>query len=236
MHIGKLLEVGQGCPKEMLFLETGSWPLRFIVMSRRVMFLHCILNKNRESLIYKFLQAQIKNPVKNDWILTVRENLEELAIYLDLEEIASLSTGCLKSFVYKKIEVRVLNYLNGIKSTHSKVYESLKLQNYFLPRNQINVQLSKFIFHAKSRMLKVRYNFKKQYENKGKKCPLECVGEDTKEHLLFCSEIVDWSVPAINAPNHEDLASQDCVKVNTIATILQRRYRIREDKIKEGMG
>ena len=79
------------------------------------MFLHYILDENRESLIYKFLQAQIKNPVKIDWILTVRENLEELAIYLDLEEIASLSTGCFKSFVYKKIEVRVLNYLNGIK-------------------------------------------------------------------------------------------------------------------------
>ena len=224
----------------MLFLETGSWPLRFIVMSRRLMFLHYILNEKKESLIYKFLQAQIKNPVKNDWILTIQENLEELSIYLDLDEIASLSTGCFRSFVYKKIEVRVLNYLNEIKLTHSKVrniqYKSLKLQNYFLPRNQINIQLSKFIFHAKTRMLKFRYNFKKKYENKDKKCPLDCGSEDTQEHLLFCSEIVDCLVPAVDTPKYEDLFSQDCGKVNQIAAVLQRRYKIREDKIKEGMG
>ena len=240
MLIRKLLEIGQGCPKEMLFLETGSWPLRFIVMSRRLMFLHYILNEDKESLVYKFLQAQIQNPVKNDWILTVQENFEELSIYLDLDEISSLSTGCFKSFVYKKIEVRVLNYLNGIKSTHSKVmhiqYESLKLQNYFHPRNQKNVQLSKFIVHARARMLKVRHNFKKQYEKKSKKCPLECGSEDTQEHLLFCSKIVDCPVPAIDAPNYQDLFSQDCGKIITIAAILQRRYKLREDKIKEGMG
>ena len=157
-----------------------------------------------------------------------------------MEDIASLSTGRFKKFVYKKIEERVINYLNEIKSTHSKVihikHESLKLQNYFHPRNQINVQLSKFIFHAKSRMLQVRHNFKKKFEMKGKKCPLECGSEDTQEHLLFCSKIVDCPVPAINTPNYDDLFSQDCVKVNTIAAILQRRYKIREDKIKEGMG
>ena len=85
-------------------------------------------------------------------------------------------------------------------------------------------------------MLKVRHNFKNKYEKTGKKWPLERGSEDTQEHLLFCSKIVDFPVPAINTPNYDDLFSQDCVKVNKIAAILQRRYKIREDKIKEEMG
>ena len=65
---------------------------------------------------------------------------------------------------------------------------------------------------------------------------LNCGSEDTQEHLLICSKIVDCPVPAINTHNYDDLFSQDCLKVNTIAAILQRRFKIWEAKIKEGMG
>ena len=45
------LEVGRGCPKEMLYLETGTIPMRFIIYKRRLMFLHYILNEKDEGLI-----------------------------------------------------------------------------------------------------------------------------------------------------------------------------------------
>ena len=51
MLLRKLLEVGKSCPKEMLYLETGSRPIRFIIMSRRLMFLHYILNEDNKSLV-----------------------------------------------------------------------------------------------------------------------------------------------------------------------------------------
>ena len=66
MLIRKILEVGKGCPKEMLYLEMGIFPLRFTVMTRRLIFLHYILNEDKKSLIYRFLQAQVRNPSKND--------------------------------------------------------------------------------------------------------------------------------------------------------------------------
>ena len=40
IFLRKILEVGKSCPKEMLYLETASRPIRFIIMSRRLMFLH----------------------------------------------------------------------------------------------------------------------------------------------------------------------------------------------------
>ena len=43
------------------------------------------------SLIHQVLQAQIQNPSKNDFILTVEKDLEELAIHLCMEDIRNLS-------------------------------------------------------------------------------------------------------------------------------------------------
>ena len=77
-------------------------------------------------------------------------------------------------------------------------------------------------------MLKVRHNFKNNYINKSKKCPLGCGSEDTQEHLLYCCKIVESSVSTLVQPNYEDLFSEESLKQNTIAAILKRRLNIRK--------
>ena len=64
----KMLFAHSKTPIELLYLETGSIPIRFILMSRRLNFLHYILNEDENSLIYQFLMAQSKNPGKYDWV------------------------------------------------------------------------------------------------------------------------------------------------------------------------
>ena len=76
----QVLEVGGSCPKEMLYLETGTTPIRYIVKFRRLIFLHYILNEKDDSLIHRCFDAQMRKPCKNDWILSVYEDLEELEI------------------------------------------------------------------------------------------------------------------------------------------------------------
>ena len=51
-------------PSEMLYLELGVTPIRHIVMARRLMFYHYILNEDPKSLIHRFYQSQCKNPVR----------------------------------------------------------------------------------------------------------------------------------------------------------------------------
>ena len=236
MLLRKFLEVGAGCPKEMLYLETGSWPLRYVIMSRRLMFLHYLLNEDESSLVFMFLQAQIKNPVKNDWIHSVYENLEELGIGLALETISTLSTARFKKFLDVQIKARVLEYLNEVKAKHSKVmhikHDELKIQKYLLSENQVNVQQSKFIFHARSRMLNVRTNFKNKYPKDRRNCPLGCKMEDSQEHLLSCEKISDKlglsSVSTLTQPQYDDLFSEDNMKQNQIAAILNERIKVRE--------
>ena len=40
-------------PKEALYLETGRLPLKYVVMQRRLMYLHDILSKSESDLIRK---------------------------------------------------------------------------------------------------------------------------------------------------------------------------------------
>ena len=54
----------------IMYLEIGWTPIRFLIKSRRVMFLFHLLNEN--SMLSKFFQAQLNSPLPNDWVITVR--------------------------------------------------------------------------------------------------------------------------------------------------------------------
>ena len=55
------------------------------------MFLRYILTREDEDLLLKFFNAQNREPTKNDWVITVKEDLEKLEIDIDFEEIKSMS-------------------------------------------------------------------------------------------------------------------------------------------------
>ena len=139
----RFLEAGKCCPKEILYLETGTFPLRFTIITRRLMFFHYLLNEESESLVSRFLKTQIKNPSKNDWIVSVENDLKLLEIYLSHEDIQALSKQQFKSFVQDKIEEKALKYLNDLKRSHSKVshiqHTRLEAQAYLAPENVIDI-------------------------------------------------------------------------------------------------
>ena len=77
-----ILECPMSVPKEMLYLEVGLTPIRYILMSRRLMFYQYILKQPEKSLIRRFYETQRSKPVKNDWSLTLKSNLESLKVDL----------------------------------------------------------------------------------------------------------------------------------------------------------
>ena len=82
--IFELHEVLSSVPILMLHLELGTMPVRFILKTRRLMFLHYILHEEETSLIHKFLIAQIEDPQPGDWWLSAIDDLSELDIQLTL--------------------------------------------------------------------------------------------------------------------------------------------------------
>ena len=82
-----LLKTPKESSKELLYLEPGTTPIRYIVKFRRLMFLHYILNEKKDSLIHRCFDAQKRKPCTNDWIRSVYEDIEELKIMIDFEKI-----------------------------------------------------------------------------------------------------------------------------------------------------
>ena len=76
----RLLKTSRGCPISQLYFSVGQIPARFEIMKMRIMFLWDILNEDEESTIYKFLQLQVEQPTRGDWVSMCRENLKQLEL------------------------------------------------------------------------------------------------------------------------------------------------------------
>ena len=62
-------------PKETLYLETKSVPLRYIIKSRRVMYLHSILTRSENELIKRVFEVQRCEMTKGDFLELVMKDI-----------------------------------------------------------------------------------------------------------------------------------------------------------------
>jgi hypothetical protein len=127
----------------------GITPIRYILMSRRLMFYQYILKQPEKSLIRRFYKTQHSKPVKNDWSLTVKSNLDTLKVNLSEKEIRKMSQYVFRKLINTRIKKEAFEYLQQVKRTHTKVlhiqYTRLEIQSYFLP-NKMPTTLAKFTF------------------------------------------------------------------------------------------
>ena len=153
--------------------------------------LHYILNECDSSLLRQFLEAQILSPVRGDWILTVRNDLEELEIHQTLEEIGKTSKVQFKEMVKAKIQKKAFTYLTELKETHSKVkfliHIKLHLQPYLQSGSSLSIKEKQFASTARTRMLDLRTNFR--MEGSRTVCRRCESAEETQEHLLSCPSL-----------------------------------------------
>ena len=68
------------------------------------MFLYYILNEEKTSLISKCFEAQKRNPCRNDWIISIYDDLVELDIGLSFEDIQNLSKYQFQKFLRKLLK------------------------------------------------------------------------------------------------------------------------------------
>ena len=100
-------------PTEMLYLETAQIPVKQVISSRRLMYLHNILKQQDEELIKRIYCAMKESPMKDDWVINVEKDLNELGINLSDEEIFKLTKSQFKLIVKAKIRQHARSYKNG---------------------------------------------------------------------------------------------------------------------------
>ena len=133
----RILQCPFSTSKEIMYLELNCLPIIFIIMGRRINLLSSIVKEGEDSLIFKFVMAQLTNPNNSDWGQTVISFLEYVNMDMRLYDIANTDTEKLKEMVKMNIQEAALNYLNKEKSNHNKVkhipHNEMKIQDYLSP-------------------------------------------------------------------------------------------------------
>ena len=193
------------------------------------MFYQYILKQPEKSLIRRFYETQCSKPVKNDWSLTVKLNLETLKVDLKEKEIRSMSQYVFKKMINTRIKQEAFKYLQQVKSTHTKVlhiqYARLEIQSYFLP-NKMPTTLAKFTFLCRTRMVQVGANFKGG--NNFPVCPLCKVQYDCQKHLLDCTKLTEANTICSELPQYDNLFSKDLTKMRIVVQNLEEKFRKRQ--------
>ena len=112
--IRKMFSAQCTTPLEVLCLESGNIPIRFILMSRRLNFLHYILNQHEDSLLRKVFDAQVDNPIRGDWVNQIDMDIRDLGLYLTYDQIKIISKEQFKKMVKEKVKMKSYEFLTKI--------------------------------------------------------------------------------------------------------------------------
>ena len=101
-YMRQLLKTTKGCPINQIYLELGQTPARYDIYKLRLFFLKYILDQEKDSLIYKFLNLQIQHPSRGDWASDCKKVMKHLFINLSIEEIKNMSSNRFNELVRTK--------------------------------------------------------------------------------------------------------------------------------------
>ena len=164
----KILNVHSKTAIEMIYLETGTIPIRYIIKSRRLSYLPHILTQNKSELISKIYFAQKRRPVKDDWAETVKKDMVDIELDLSEENILIKKKEQFKLYLKKKIYLAAFKELNTKKESHSKVshinHINFEAQTY-LKSYKFKTEEKQLLFRLRTRMTNVKCNFKTMHDN-----------------------------------------------------------------------
>ena len=225
-----ILNVPKSTPKEMLYLELGCIPLRYLIQKRRILFLHYILNEDPNSMIHRFLMTQVKGKKKKDWIVQVFLDLKHLKLKEDLDIIRKTKKLKLKDILNRRIKENAFEELISQKENHSKVkhikYNSFEMQKYLKPcETKITKEEAQEIFRLRTRTSDVKANFKGKYEN------LECYAckndEETQKHVIEKCKILNENSEE-KIPEYEEIFTGNVKMKHKIVKRFQENIKLRE--------
>ena len=181
-------------PLTALYLECGAVPLRFIMMSRRIMYLQTILKRDDTELVKKIYKAQKTSKTKGDFADLVEQDLHKLGIKYKEGDIKAMTKYNLKTKVKESVKRAALNYLTSNKTSKTKklVYESLEMQQYLKSPTFTDAESSLLLALRTRTVRGIRADFPGMFTSR--ECPMVgCGEEDTLPHLLNCTVLREHS-------------------------------------------
>ena len=208
----KLFNASLSTAKEAFHLETGKIPVAFTLVSRRLMFWRHIVSNDTSSLLFKFYNIQKSCRVKNDWVVQIEKDKNEIGLSLSDEDVATMSKWRFKKLLRQKIRDAALQHLNNQALAHSKsialVKTELKCEDY-ITDTRFSVSEVQLLFRLRTRTFPVKENLKNKYRD-DLSCEFCRIGYSTQQHQLECPVIKKF-VP--------ELAEQQCNYSDIFGTV-----------------
>ena len=223
-----------------LHLETGTIPIKFIISSRRLNFLHNILKRNENETIVRVLNAQKENPINGDFIKLIKQDFTLIDKEYDERLLKSMNKKKFKIFIKKKIKESAFKFLVKEKSDKSKVkdieYNKFEIQKYIVSKLFTNYEVE-LLQKIRSRNLDVKCNFKTRYST-FLECSLDgCSSQlENQPHLMKCKPIMDIFQEKFTLPRdlkYEHIFSKNVKKQKTITKLFSILLDIREQLLKK---
>ena len=148
------------------------------------MYLHHILTRKEDALITRVFWAQVNQPVKGDWCLVVREDIETIGMgHMSYKDIKSMTKEALCAVVNIKVREAAFRSLLMEKEKCSKLklltYPCLRLQPYLSPGSNLTNTLKRALFRWRCHAIQVKQNI----GIKDAKCPLCREEGDTPTYM-----------------------------------------------------
>ena len=185
-YLRQMISTRRFCKISLLYLEFGIWPARFEIMRCRLLFLKYILNQNKKSTIYRFLQIQMQSKLKGDWVFMCLSDLSELKIEMNFEEITIMKIDKFKTLLKEKIISRAFHYLKSNIQNKGKeiTYDCLKMAKYLMPNKYLSIEDQKIIFSLRTQTFQISNEDNKEIIRK-------CICEENLHilHLYECQQL-----------------------------------------------
>ena len=222
-------------PLEFLYLEAGAIPIRFMLSSRRLMYLQMILKREDDELVKRIFTAQKSNPCPGDFTELIKKDFEVIKEDYNERKVQNMSKNEYKKHVKSRIKSAALDYLKEIQGTHSKIkhikYDELKAQEYMMSPLFSNDEVN--LLHCiRARYLDCKANFSQRYLNDNLLCALCKSDIDDQKHILVC-DVLQKEMKAKDVASarveYDDIFAKDVKKQKTATALFTDLLRIRKD-------
>ena len=232
----RLLQAHPKIPLEALYLETKSIPILFILASRRIMYLHNILQKDPKEMVRKIYEVQKDDATSGDFKELVEEDKEAIELKISEKDIENMPKEMFKKIIKKKVLEASFKYLKEQQKSHSKMdnlsYDNFEISSY-LKSPLFNSESSSLLLALRTRTVRgIRSDFGGLYPDK--MCPLGCGALDTLQNILSCTVLRQHHTSQDITESdirYEDVFSPDITKQKQVVELYRELLEIRSNII-----
>ena len=189
MYFRKIFELPKSAPRIGMYAECGKIPIRYIIKTRRLLYYWHLIHLEDKELLSKFYMAQKLKPGRNDWVMTLKKDMEEIGLKISEEEVKNISLEKFKNMVQCKVKICVKKSFikkQGSKTEHLKF--EISTPSKYLFSKVLNKDEIQTLLKLRTRTIDVKMNQESSYKN-NMWCRVCLLFVESQQHIIQCPEV-----------------------------------------------